>query len=442
MSGKVRYNSHSLPDPDLSAKAESYLRAARSDLVIEEPFYGCLSLKLRLKATLELPTLGTDGTYLYFNPQFVIDIGNPLQGRLQGMQELKGLWCHEVTHCAVGHPWRLIDVEPGPRKLVAMDLSINPMIRESGKVNSRFKLPDDGQWPADYGLSEGLSAEEYYRLLEGKVPDQSDMEAGMTQCSCSGVIVPGQGPDGTEEGEGDGEGEGTGQSSASASASALAELESSWTVAIHQAVQAAKSDKRGTLPGWADRLVQEMREPVVDWREVLKRFMTEQSKDDYVNYPSNRRYVHRGLYLPSLHNTDTMGEVVVAVDTSGSIGREVLAGFMAEVNGICEDLRPRIVTLVGCDAQISYVRQYTPDEYPIQTVNLGGGGGTDFIPVFDWIRNNLVSRGTVPACLVYLTDMYGGSWPVEKEEGYPVLWVATTDVVAPESAGETVRMKG
>ena len=122
--------------------------------------------------------------------------------------------------------------------------------------------------------------------------------------------------------------------------------------------------------------------------------------------------------------------MVVAVDSSGSCDHAQNA-FAKEISGVLSSFQTKITTMY-CDAKVYNVREYSTDELPIK-LEPQGGGGTSFVPVFDYINK----EGLQPACLVYLTDLYG-RFPNE-EPDYPVLWISIIkDEVAPW--GETVFM--
>jgi predicted metal-dependent peptidase len=127
--------------------------------------------------------------------------------------------------------------------------------------------------------------------------------------------------------------------------------------------------------------------------------------------------------------------VAVAIDTSGSIGEKQLSAFFAEVGGVLQDVHPRKIYLIWCDAMVHRVDECSSlDELAhIRAQGAPGGGGTSFIPPFEWLADNDVR----PECMIYLTDMYG-DFPKEAP-AYPVIWCAITDADAPW--GEVVRIK-
>jgi predicted metal-dependent peptidase len=129
----------------------------------------------------------------------------------------------------------------------------------------------------------------------------------------------------------------------------------------------------------------------------------------------NRFYDESGFILPSLHS-DRMGPIVFATDTSGSIDETIAAHFRTEKQNCLDDLRPSALVDIQCDTKIQKVEEYKPGDSISGDIN--GRGGTSFVPVFEHIE----SKGIVPKCLVYLTDL-DGEFP-DKEPDYPVLWVA------------------
>jgi predicted metal-dependent peptidase len=161
------------------------------------------------------------------------------------------------------------------------------------------------------------------------------------------------------------------------------------------------------------RAVEEILRPAVPWPEVLREFLTRSARNDYRWNRPNRRFVARGVYLPSLAG-ESLGEVVVAVDTSGSIGQEELDRFAAEVQGILDAYEVHL-TILYHDTSVTSVEEWSPTDGPIKLRPVGGGG-TSLRCVFKWLDE----QGFDPTCLVCLTDLYT-SFPPERPP-YPVLW--------------------
>jgi predicted metal-dependent peptidase len=170
---------------------------------------------------------------------------------------------------------------------------------------------------------------------------------------------------------------------------------------------------------------------IVDWKEKLKNFVMETLMADYSWSRPNRRYIWQNIYLPSAVR-EGMGEIVVGVDTSGSIDNEMLSKFAAEIRAIAHECKPCALHVVYVDAAVARADTFRPAEGDEVEIRPAGGGGTDFAPLFEWVEQ----KGIKPVCGIYLTDLCG-SFP-DEQPGYPVLWVTDSRQVAP--FGETVRV--
>lgn len=198
-----------------------------------------------------------------------------------------------------------------------------------------------------------------------------------------------------------------------------------WSIAAEQALRSAKGC--GQEPAGVERPLNESRQSQQDWRAILRDFVTATTPSDYRWTPPNRRYIASGLYLPSVERRG-LGEIVLAVDTSGSIGTRELGQFAAEILAISEEATPEAIHVVYCDAAVQSAQQFRPSE-PLQ-LEPRGGGGTDFRPAFEWVAKNDIAT----VCLIYLTDLCCNSYPEAPE--YPVLWVTDSRRTAP--FGETL----
>jgi predicted metal-dependent peptidase len=262
------------------------------------------------------------------------------------------------------------------------------------------RMPKVGLYNPDIHKAGGGTSEGIYGVL----PEQD--EGG-------GPGEEGQSLDDCEDGEG--------------SPAEQAQEQAEWKVKVAQAAQAAKM--MGSLSAGLERLVTEMLHPKVDWREVMQRFLVRCRNDERSYARFNRRFIAQGLYLPSVSG-EVMGDVCFAVDCSGSIDGETINQFAAEITKVKEDLRPRSITVIYFDSEVSHVETYGPeDELDIKP---HGGGGTDFAPVFKKIEELDIN----PVAVVFLTDLCCDSFGTEP--GCPVLWVTTDPGKAP--FGEVVEM--
>lgn len=208
------------------------------------------------------------------------------------------------------------------------------------------------------------------------------------------------------------------------------EIEAQVMVELAQCAQAAKM--QGKLPGALRRLVEEMLTVKVPWWDILERFMTERIRHDYSWQRPARKHVASGLYLPSLDTQPRMGEVVMAIDTSCSVSQDDMTVFQGHMNRLLETCQPTKLTVLYCDTAVRSVDEYVVEDLPARFRTPKGGGGTSFVPVFEWV----MEQGVTPDCLIYLTDMMG-RFPSDVPD-YPVLWLSTShSLTAP--FGEVVK---
>jgi predicted metal-dependent peptidase len=200
-------------------------------------------------------------------------------------------------------------------------------------------------------------------------------------------------------------------------------------------IAAAEATKnKGNLPGGIERWLKELRDSQVDWRQIFQNFIgTVMSKTEYNWYPCNRRFIADGFCLPSLYDKK-IGQIVVAFDTSGSIGQRELNQFITELKTIQRFVSE--IICISCDAEVHTVVSLS-DVDSVKKFVPKGGGGTDFRPVFNYIQKKNIN----PEVLIYITDGFG-TYP-ERAPFYPVLWVLTPNHEnPPETLGWRVVMNG
>jgi len=401
--------------------AQQKMQKARAALILDQPFFGSLALKTKLieDEMLYIPnpeqrTMWTDGVSIGYCPAFVDSLP---------IDQLKGVLCHEVMHLANAHQCRRGERDP-QRWNTSADLSINHLIKTAGMV-----LPKDH---LDNPAFHNLEAEAIYNLIPE--PPQGP-GPGKGNGAGNGQGKQGKGPQEPNLGDPGKCGEVRdlpGKDGQPASDSDKAQNAQDWKIATQQAAQAAKM--AGKLPGSLARYVDELLEPVVDWREALRQFIDRTARNDYTWKRPNPRYFSRGLILPSLYNQE-MPPLVVAVDTSGSITKDDLQQFASEIDDILNQY-PTTVTVVYCDTKVQHVEEFTAETRPIR-LDAKGGGGTRFSPVWEWIEENAEET---PCAVVYLSDLQCSDYGNEPE--MPVLWVNTGKYQAsPPPFGECVRLK-
>ena len=385
------------------------LAKARSLLVLDQPFFGILALRMGMVEDKNIPTMCTNGEEIRFSPAFVEQLT---------VNQLKAVIAHEVLHCGLGHCWRVGDRDMQQWN-VAADYAVNDIL-----VKSQFDLPEGCLVDSGYA---NMSTEEVYNKIY-RPPQEGDRqgqgEGGQGQSQGQGQSS-GQ-PDPNQQGNGQGSGQkpspnqkpnpdpgGCGGIEKVSDAHKAKEMEQEWKSAMVQAASVAK----GKLPAEMKRLVDQIINPELPWTTLLRDFVEKTARNDYNWMRPNRRHMVNGVWMPSLISEE-LPELVIAIDTSGSITDKQLEKFAAEATGVLEAYRTTIRVLY-CDADVAGEETFTNDDLPLK-FSPKGGGGTDFRPVFKHVEKN----GLTPACLVYFTDMYG-TFP-KLESPYPTMWVSTT----------------
>lgn len=368
------------------------LAKAIARTVLDHPFFATMLLDMHLREDKKTKTACTNGRELRYNPAFINSLS---------VDQVVFVLAHLVMHVAHYHPYRR-----GARNLgrfnKAGDYAINGILKEAG-----LSMLPGALYKKEY---DNLAAEQIYDHLpgssgerDGKNKENGDFEED-DPGGCGGF------EDARDE------------SGRLLSKTDKQHEEARITLAIQRAAQVAKA--QGKLPSSLERLVNELVHPILDWREMLRTFIDNTARNDYSWLHPNRRHIAGGIYLPSFRS-EGLKPLVLAVDTSGSIGQGDLNQFQAELNDILQSF-PSTVHVVYCDSQISATRTVTPEEYPVE-LKAAGFGGTDLRPPFEWAIKNTPDAG----CMIYLTDLQGKSPDVDP--GIPTLWISTTkDLDLPE----------
>lgn len=355
-----------------------------------------------------VPTACTNGRDEMYGREFVKQLNDA---------ELRFLVLHEVYHKLFRHltTWQHLYKQNAQLANMACDFVINLKIvddNEKDRFATMTGVLEGGCYDTKYA---GMDTAQVYNLLR----DDQDGDGG------------GQGseslPDGGQpfdEHDWDGAEEMT--------ADEQRELAREIDEAVRQGALVA-----GKLGSGGDRDLAELLQPQVNWREVLREFVQNTcTGSDYSTYRRpNRRYLSSGMYMPS-GISEQVGELVVAIDTSGSIRQRELSAFLTEVTEICETVHPESVRLMYWDTRVCRDEKYDMHELDtlVQSTKPAGGGGTDVTCVTDYIRDNNINAQAA----IVLTDGYlfggWGQWTM------PVLW-CVMDSGRTADVGKTVHIK-
>lgn len=429
---------------DLDA-IETKLTAARTKLILDKPFLGALVLRLPMAAADPgwCTTTATDARKFYYNPEYIDSLT---------MAQTQFMLAHEALHCALSHFARR-QHRVQHRWDLACDFAINPLLIEDG-----LTAPPNCVVIPQYL---GMTAEEIYPLIDenddsetvdqhlfdqdnqtgggqqGKTqdkPEQPEQRTGQGGGKDGQQQASGSAPGEQRDGDGDGRspqpseadsGENGRPSPRDSGAEGRGEappqplsneerqtLEVQWQQRLAGAAQQAM--QAGKMGGTIARLVDHLLQPQLPWRMLLARYMTAMARDDFTYMRPSRR--EGDAILPSLKSSQV--DLVVAIDTSGSIRVNEMDEFLSEVAALKGQMRAR-VTLLACDSELADDAPWVfePWEDFDCPTRIKGGGGTDFRPVFDWVAQ----QACQPELLVYFTDTKG-KFP-QREPNYPVIWL-------------------
>ena len=355
------------------------LTKTKTKLLIREPFFGYLLLKLKFIETESVKTMAVNGVCLWYSPSFV---------RANTFEHILGVVVHELLHCVLLHISRGA-LHNKKISNIAADYVVNDYILNK----TDFTLPICALYEDRF---QNMGYESVYKILyeecEGS-PEQSLVE----QSQLMGEFEPQSGQTKCEDTNND-------------------SLDNFWESNIQEAANLIKQSGFANSP-----LVQEILDglvpPQLPWGQLLARFANKHIKATSSWNRPNRRFIHQGIYLPS-RAAKVIDTLVVGWDTSCSVTTVQHNHINAEINKIAARLKPSKIVVIQCDYEIAAVDTYTPKDYPIKTI-IAGRRYTEFKPVFEYVDQ----RNLKPSCLVYFSDLEGDM--DFKPPPYPVLWINT-----------------
>ena len=383
---------------------ENMIRKTRIKFIMRYGTLGTLSMGVGLQKANMPFIMATDAKNIYYNPE-MMDMLFSI-GKLNKTDDLYFTVAHEIVHIMFLHVFRRGNRNPAIWN-IAIDIAANNYLVDV--VGIKPKLLN----PIIEKKYSGLLAEEIYALLyeeleksngnreeEGEIETDEDIRKIL---KIKGEIID----DHSKHNE--------------LSEDEKKNLEEDWKKRVQIAVA---SDGRGDIPDYLKRVFDEIYPPKKDWRKIIAEALTEW-RDDYTFNPPDIRFSSEDFAFPDLQKEHKL-EVAVAVDTSGSISDKELKEFMSEVYAIVKSYNHTLVHLIPCDAGVdeSKVTQLsgsvTKDEF--MKVEITGGGGTDFSPVFEYLEKSGLEDKI--KTLIYLTDG-DGKVPTDRNGNYPynVIWV-------------------
>ena len=391
-------------------KIPSNISRIQLQLMLNQPYLASAVARLPLipvNNSDHVPTMATDGYHIFVNPSFCDELTE---------EEIMGVLAHEVMHCLLGHIDRRGNREHDIWNK-AIDHATNLFL-----LQMEFQLPKEGLFDRKFL---GMTAEEIYEEICNEIKSKPKEEG---------------------QGQGDSFDEHVDEnhiisrlySGDKPSPSDLKRLRKQ----LVEETRSAMAEKGiGKIAGMFDDELNMSVSDDVPWQHLLARFFTGLRKNDYRTFPFNKKHLWRKIYLPSI-GAPGPEHIVVAIDTSGSMGADELSKILGELNQLKSTAECRM-TLIQCDAEIQDIKEYNSWEIAdIDFDNYGfrGRGGTTFEPVFDWIEKEVLNLGQRPDALFYLTDGYAGYGM--QEPPYQVMWILTSSGIDQEQIpfGEIIRM--
>lgn len=350
---------------------------ARVGLLLRHPFFGNMATRMKLiEASDWCPTAATDFRNLYYNRDF-FDKMTPRQ--------VEFVVCHEILHCAFDHLMRK-DHRHNQMWNIAADYCVNGVL-----VRDRIgDMPDVKCFhdPKYYGKS----AEEVYDILMENFDEETLKKLGQLL-------------DHHMEGNCENNGKGPPKYSQE-------ELKQIRDEIKEAMIQSANACQAGQVPGEIRRMIKDLTEPQMNWRQLLRQNIQSIIRNDYTFQRPSRKGWHTGAILPGMNFDETI-DIAVSIDMSGSITDEMGKDFLSEIRGIMEEYKDFNIKLWCFDTKVYNEEDFS--SYNLDDINsyqLMGGGGTDFMANWNYMKEHDIR----PKKFVMFTDGY--PWDSWGDEDY------------------------
>jgi predicted metal-dependent peptidase len=375
----------------MEKRVKQRVKYAIANIVKTHPFFAGAATKLKYVYTYKVNTAAVDGTHMFINPMFF----DPMNGKA-----IEFVIMHEIMHCMLQHFLRM-DSRNRLKWNYATDYEINLIVaRELGYDMKSDPVLKDGLYDENY---KGMSAEHIYNSIPNPEQDKQQGQGG------------GQGQPGEDQGQGQGGGQGQpgedqgqGQTGGGSAIDEVLTPEEGRKIAEEEGVtpgtpitkddwnkilkDAAKErvrsrgGKQGT-GGPLDALVDEILKPTVNWRRLLKKYIGAAAYREEYRVPS-KRYIHSGEIRSGVWSSmEALTEVVIAMDTSGSM-LQYIPGVFSELAAILQADKIKELTAIYFDTQVTSTEKLTQGKSPDPKA-VKGGGGTLFTPVVEWVNKNM-----------------------------------------------------
>jgi predicted metal-dependent peptidase len=386
------------------------LTTARVGLLLKAPFFGNMATRMKLiEADEWCPTAATNGRNFYYNTEFVKKLS---------VKKLEFLFGHEILHCVFDHFGR---VGSRDRMLsnIAQDYAVNQILVDEriGEKITEVQICYDNKY-------RGMAWEEIYDELYAKA-EKIPMEDLLKQLG--DLLDEHINEDGNAPGkEGDKDSKGKPRMTKEEAQAIKDEIKEAM-------IQAASAAGAGKTPAGIQRMIKDMTEPKISWRELVNQEIQSIIRNDYSFTRPNRKSMHSGAILPGMKEATTI-DIGVSIDMSGSIGQEDATVFLSEVKGIVDQYEDFKINLWCFDTEIYNHKEITHDNsHDLLDYEPQGGGGTDFMANWEFMKEN----GIEPKKFIMFTDGYPcGDWG--DEDYCDTIFVVKGNTQAEAPFGQTV----
>lgn len=370
---------------------------ARIKLFFDQPFFGNLVMGMPLVDATDFgwcPTAAVDGRNIYYNRTFFKSLD---------LQEIIFVLCHEVLHVAYDHLGRRSHRDPEWWNM-ANDYVINALLTHE-KIGSMPTKPVEDPSKKGGATSQrvGLYNAKYHNWHSEKVYE--DLETRKVKKELTLDVHLELGKDGDEKGNGKGNGKqpGDGNGGISISEGELDAIRDEIRARVIQAAQAAQA--AGKLPAGLARLISEMTDPVINWRDLLQQNIQSCITDDFSWQKPDRRHMYSGIFMPSLKKDETV-DVAVALDMSGSMTDAMVRDCLGEIYGLMTSYNDFTVSVLCFDTLPYNYEVFTQDNIEdLLSYETKGGGGTEFMAFWDYWKDHDIE----PKKAIVFTDGYCSS---------------------------------
>lgn len=374
-----------LPEEELlemRKEVQDRVIVARVGLLLRHPFFGNMATRLRVQHCDDwCPTAATDGRNLYYNTQFFNAMSN---------QEIEFVIAHEIMHCVFDHLTRREDRNPMLYNIAADYIVNNTLVRD--KVGAKPSLVECFQ---DFKYDGWTSEEVYEDLLEEAEKNGQEFLDELGELLDEHVDWDSDGDSEEQEGE------------SKRPKYSKEEMKKIKDEIKESMIQAAQTAGAGNVPKEVERMIKDLTEPKMNWREILQQQIQSTVKSDYSFVRPNRKSQHTGAILPGM-DFDTTIDICVGLDMSGSIMDTQARDFLSEIQGIMSQYEDYRITIWCFDTDVYSVDTFTADDgRDILDYEIVGGGGTSFDCNYNYMKENDI----VPKKFIMFTDGYPwGSW--------------------------------